>query len=160
MQYRFAKTVLTGVLVAAFTATAIAADGFLADRHGAKGVKCVMCHVTATGGKLKMVDDGKHEVCVQCHGFYDKVVQLTETKDEQIRTRSTTGICRAPSATRGTRRVLTTAPNAITSSSRCRNPFHISFPCTSLSDARQKRLGSLLFFYAERSSLNAWRGFE
>ena len=83
MQYRFAKTVLTGVLVAAFTATAIAADGFLADRHGAKGVKCEMCHVTATGGKLKMVDEGKHEVCVQCHGFYDKVVQLTETKDEQ-----------------------------------------------------------------------------
>lgn len=83
MQYRFAKTVLTGVLVAAFTATAIAADGFLAGRHGAKGVKCEMCHVTATGGKLKMVDEGKHEVCVQCHGFYDKVVQLTETKDEQ-----------------------------------------------------------------------------
>ena len=73
------------VSVAAFfflTGSVYAVD-FLADRHAAKGINCKDCHEEVQGGKLNMVDGGKHEVCVKCHGFYDSVVKKTEKKDEQ-----------------------------------------------------------------------------
>lgn len=82
MNWKF--PLLTTLLVTLPMATsATSSQGFLANRHIARGMNCVSCHITQGNPKLKMVDNASHEVCVQCHGFYDKVVKLTEKKDEQ-----------------------------------------------------------------------------
>lgn len=80
------KSVLTftfGVLVCALSLNAQAQEGkFLADRHGARGITCVQCHQDVTKGTLK-VDKERHEACVACHGWYDKVAQKTQPKDPE-----------------------------------------------------------------------------
>lgn len=59
------------------------ASEFLADRHVSKNIQCDSCHASAGEPRLKMVDNGQHEACVGCHGFYDKIVEKTAKPDEQ-----------------------------------------------------------------------------
>lgn len=59
------------------------AANYLADRHMAKGMTCTSCHEAKNSAKLKMIDAGKHEICVQCHGFYDRLVEKTNTPGEE-----------------------------------------------------------------------------
>ena len=50
-----------------------AADGFLGDRHGKAGMNCDSCH-KADQSKTKV----PMEVCLGCHGSYEKIAQQTE----------------------------------------------------------------------------------
>ncbi|MGN1208932.1 MAG: cytochrome c3 family protein [Duodenibacillus sp.] len=57
------------------------AQKFLGDRHVERGVACPMCHGQGTPKAQLPEDSQKHEPCVQCHGFYDKVAARTKPKD-------------------------------------------------------------------------------
>lgn len=78
------KLWLAAACVAAMLAgTASAAEGpFLADRHAQRGINCTQCHGPAGMGKM-MEDADRHEACVACHGWYDKVAAKTQPKDPE-----------------------------------------------------------------------------
>jgi fumarate reductase flavoprotein subunit len=54
---------------------------FLGDRHVAKGMNCQTCHIE--NSKELKNDGAKHEICVQCHGFYDKVAEKTKPSNPE-----------------------------------------------------------------------------
>ena len=75
------KTKLVVLLFGAFLSFSAVAQNkpqFLGDRHVARGVQCQVCHGDKISAQLKE-DDQRHEPCVQCHGFYDKVAQKNGT---------------------------------------------------------------------------------
>lgn len=50
---------------------------FLADRHVEKyGLKCETCH----DKDMKVKQSGDYDVCVDCHGNYEKMIKKTEGK--------------------------------------------------------------------------------
>ncbi len=71
-------------LLCAVQAEAQTATKFLADRHVAKGINCMMCHDDVKKGTIKL-NEKKHEACTQCHGWYDQVAKKTVPveKDDQ-----------------------------------------------------------------------------
>lgn len=56
-------------------------EKFLADRHVEKyHLTCASCHDPAKPTVLKQVND--RDICITCHGDYDKMYKLTMPKDE------------------------------------------------------------------------------
>ena len=51
---------------------------FLADRHAQKGFMCESCHTP----DMKVKQSGDYDVCVDCHGDYEKMIQKTQGKYE------------------------------------------------------------------------------
>ncbi len=70
---------LTAVLAVAFLAfgsqCAFANGSMLADRHGARALKCEMCHKTQPPKIVKTED------CLACHGSYEKLAERTDKND-------------------------------------------------------------------------------
>ena len=61
--------------------SAYAQEKFLADRHVERyKLACTSCHDPATPSELKQILG--RDVCVSCHGDYDKVYKLTIPKNE------------------------------------------------------------------------------
>lgn len=56
---------------------------FLADRHVARGLNCASCHGTKPPAAQLPEDKERHEPCVACHGFYDKVAKKTQPKNPE-----------------------------------------------------------------------------
>ena len=67
---------------ASFAASSAPASGkthFLADRHVEKyGLKCETCHTK----DMKVKQSGDYDVCVDCHGDYEKMIKKTNGKYE------------------------------------------------------------------------------
>ncbi len=80
------QTILAAVLGACLAFGAAAAEQaqtkYLADRHGARSIGCEMCHSDVAKGTVKE-DKERHEACVACHGWYDKVAAKTQPKDPE-----------------------------------------------------------------------------
>lgn len=70
------------VLAASANAQDAQKGKFLGDRHVQRGVQCAVCHGEKVSGQLPE-DQEKHEPCVKCHGFYDKVAAKTQPKDPE-----------------------------------------------------------------------------
>ena len=77
----------TGLVSFAASSASFAADPapatgksqFLADRHVEKyGLKCESCHTK----DMKVKQSGDYDVCVDCHGDYEKMIKKTEGKYE------------------------------------------------------------------------------
>ena len=75
----------TGLVSFAASSASFAADPapatgksqFLADRHVEKyGLKCESCHTK----DMKVKQSGDYDVCVDCHGDYEKMIKKTEGK--------------------------------------------------------------------------------
>lgn len=77
------KLLSTLVLGAALSFSVSAADAqkFLGDRHVERGLACTACHGSDAPKAQLPEDSNKHEPCVMCHGFYDKVAARTKPKD-------------------------------------------------------------------------------
>lgn len=61
--------------------SALSAQPMLADRHVQQyKVSCEACHDPVAPTKMRQKND--QDVCIDCHGDYNKVVQLTQPADE------------------------------------------------------------------------------
>ena len=66
-----------GSALAADPAPAGGESHFLADRHVQQyGLKCESCHAK----DMKVKQSGDYDVCVDCHGDYEKMIKKTEGK--------------------------------------------------------------------------------
>ena len=66
-----------GSALAADPAPAGGESHFLADRHVQQyGLKCESCHTK----DMKVKQSGDYDVCVDCHGDYEKMIKKTEGK--------------------------------------------------------------------------------
>lgn len=77
------KTLLAAILgtLVMSMAAAQTTPQYLADRHVARGVQCAACHGQDAPKAALPEDKDRHEPCVACHGFYDKVAQRTVPKN-------------------------------------------------------------------------------
>lgn len=77
---KFTLYLLIGICILVLSNPSRAAQ-FLADRHvESYKVSCEGCHDPKAPGVMKQKDD--QDVCSQCHGDYDKLVKLTQPKNE------------------------------------------------------------------------------
>lgn len=79
------KTLLAAILgtLVMSMAAAQTTPQYLADRHVARGVQCAACHGQDAPKAALPEDKDRHEPCVACHGFYDKVAQRTVPKNPE-----------------------------------------------------------------------------
>ena len=75
------RNILTLLILCSSLGAAYAQEKFLADRHVERyKLACTSCHDPATPSELKQILG--RDVCVSCHGDYDKVYKLTIPKNE------------------------------------------------------------------------------